>query len=109
MKLKLKNVTNHLTPGDYQGTIVKQNESYNGQFLWLRIEVDEIDSDFNVSIHLDSPMFFNFAKHFANKKGELDTEKFLDAKIRFSVADNEVNDNIYSKLTKIVPVFEEVD
>lgn len=107
MKMQLKEVTNHIPAGDYQGTIVEQNESSDGKFLWLKIKVDEAESTLSTSIYLNGVMFYNFAKYFADDNGELDTEEFLNAEVQFSVADKQSGDNIYSKLTKLSPVFEE--
>ena len=107
MKMQLKEVTNHIPAGDYQGTIVEQNESSDGKFLWLKIKVDEAESTLSTSIYLNSVMFYNFAKYFADDNGEIDTEDFLDTMVQFTVADKKCGDNIYSKLTKLSPVFEE--
>lgn len=107
MKKKLQKVTNHITAGDYQGTIIEQNESSDGKFLWLKIKIDDVDSVLSISIYLDGVMFYNFAKYFSDDNGEIDTEDFLDTMVQFTVADKKSGDNIYSKLTKLSPVFEE--
>ena len=107
MKIKPKEVTNHIPAGDYQGTIVEQNESSDSKFIWLKINVEELDIDLNVSVSLGGVMFYNFAKHFMDDNGEVDTEDFLYTEIMFSVADKKIGDNLYSRLTKLNPVFEE--
>ena len=107
MKMQLKEVTNHIPAGDYQGTIIEQNESSDGKYLWLKIKVEDLDIDFNVSISLGGVMFYNYAKYFIDDDGEVDTEDFLDTMIMFSVADKKIGNNVYSRLTKLNPVFEE--
>lgn len=107
MKHKLRKVTNHIPAGEYQGTIIGQNLSSDGRFLWLTIEVEKMNSDLSVCMLFGGVMYFNFAKYLADDNGEVDTDDFLYTVVRFTVEDKKTDDNVYSKLKKFSPVLEE--
>jgi len=107
MRIQVVQTTNNLPEGSYTGTIIYQNVSNDNKYLWLNIAVDGQNAELNISIALASNLFNNFAMHFADEKGELDTEDFLNTRISFTLFDKVINDNIYSKFSALEPIFED--
>lgn len=107
MRIQVVEAVNHMPEGNYTGTIVYQSVSNDNKYLWLNIAVDGQNSELNISIALASNLLNNFAIHFADEKGELDTEDFLNTRISFSLFNKEINEKIYSKFSSLEPIFDE--
>lgn len=107
MRIQVVSTTNQMPEGNYTGTIVYQSVSKDNRYLWLNVEVDGYSSLLNISISLASNLLNNFAMNFADEKGDVDTEDFLDTKISFTLFNKEYDEKIYSKFSSLEPIFEE--
>ena len=107
MRIQVVQSTNNLPEGNYTGKIVYQSVSNDNKYLWLNVDVDGQNSELNISIALASNLFNNFAMHFADKNGGLDTEDLINVKISFVLINREINGNVYSKFSSLEPIFEE--
>lgn len=107
MRIQVVQTTNNLPEGNYTGTIIYQSVSNDNKYLWLNVGVDGQNAELNISIALASNLFNNFAMHFADENGELDTEDFLNKRISFTLFNKEINEKIYSKFSSLEPIFEE--
>lgn len=107
MLFKPQIVTGHIPEGDYEGVIREVSESFDSKYLWMKVEIDGMDEILNISVPLNSVVLNNYAMNFCNKKGEVDTDDFIDTFIEFTVADRVVGSETYSKFTKLSPIMEE--
>ena len=107
MKIKPQNLTGHIPPGRYNGTIIEQRESSDQRYLWLKIDVEERDVILNIAIPCASVIFNDFAKAFVDKQGYVNTEDFVDTMIEFSLKNYELNDSIYSRFTALNAIMED--
>lgn len=107
MRIQVVQTINNLPEGDYMGIITNQSVSNDNKYLWLNVAVDGHSSELNISIALASNILNNFAIHFADKDGELDTEDFLNTRISFTLINREINGKVYSKFKRLDPIFEE--
>ena len=107
MIFKPQKITGRIPEGNYTGVIIEQSSSSDERYIWLKIEVDDLDEIFNVSISVNSMIFNKFAQFFSNPNGEVNTEDFIDTMIEFSVTDREINGEIYSKIKTIEAVLED--
>ena len=107
MKFKLQNMTGHIPAGNYKGVIVEEQATSDQRYLWLKIEVEDVESILHITIPCASTLFHTFAAAFADKKGNVDTQDFVHTEIEFSVKDREINGTVYSRFSKINAVMEE--
>ena len=107
MRIQVVQTINNLPEGDYTGKITNQSISNDNKYLWLNVAVDGHSSELNISIALASNILNNFAIHFADADGELDTEDFLNVRIAFTLINREINGKVYSKFSSLEPIFEE--
>ena len=107
MRIQVVQTINNLPEGNYTGKITYQSVSSDNKYLWLNVAVDGRSSELNISIALASNLLNNFAMHFADVNGELDTEDFLNTRISFTLINREINGKVYSKFKRLDPIFEE--
>ena len=107
MRIQVVQTINNLPEGDYTGKITNQSVSSDNKYLWLNVAVDGRSSELNISIALASNLLNNFAMHFADVNGELDTEDFLNVRISFTLINREINGKVYSKFSSLEPIFDE--
>ena len=107
MRIQVVKTINNLPEGNYTGKITNQSISNVNKYLWLNVAVDGHSSELNISIALASNILNNFAIHFADADGELDTEDFLNVRIAFTLINREINGKVYSKFSSLEPIFEE--
>ena len=107
MRIQVVQTINNLPEGNYTGKITNQSVSSDNKYLWLNVAVDGRSSELNISIALASNLLNNFAMHFADVNGELDTEDFLNVRISFTLIQREINGKVYSKFSSLEPIFDE--
>lgn len=107
MRIQVVQTINNLPEGNYTGKITNQSVSSDNKYLWLNVAVDGRSSELNISIALASNLLNNFAMHFADVNGELDTEDFLNVRISFTLINREINGKVYSKFSSLEPIFDE--
>ena len=109
MRIQVVQTINNLPEGNYTGKITNQSVSSDNKYLWLNVAVDGRSSELNISIALASNLLNNFAMHFADVNGELDTEDFLNVRISFTLINREINGKVYSKFSSLEPIFDEYE
>ena len=109
MRIQVVQTINNLPEGNYTGKITNQSVSSDNKYLWLNVAVDGRSSELNISIALASNLLNNFAMHFADINGELDTEDFLNVRISFTLINREINGKVYSKFSSLEPIFDEYE
>lgn len=107
MKIKPQNLTGHIPPGRYNGTIIEQRESSDQRYLWLKIDVEEKDVILNIAIPCASMIFNNFALDFIDDLGYVDTKNFINTLIEFTVKNYELNNSVYSRFTALKAIMED--
>lgn len=107
MKFRPQKITGHIPAGTYKGVILEQKASPDERYLWLKIDVDTVDSVLNIAIPCNSMIFNSFSSDFIDEKGTVETEDFVDTEIEFTVKDREINGEIYSRFSKINAIMED--
>lgn len=107
MKLKLQKITGHIPQGSYQGVITEESVSFDGKYLWMKIELKDYIEILNISIPINSVLFNQFALCFQDDDGNVDTEDFIDTEIKFTVGDKTIGVVTYSKFLTLEPVWED--
>lgn len=108
MKFRPQNVTGHFPAGiKYRGVILEQKPTPDERFIWLLVEVEGKSSMLNITIPCASMLFNTFASAFADSKGEMDTNDFVDTEIEFTLKDKEINGVIYSRFATLTVIMED--
>lgn len=107
MIIKPQNLTGHIPPGNYKGYILEQRPSVDNRYLWLKIQPENQNIILNITIPCASVVFNDFALDFANDKGIVNTEDFIDTMVEFTLKDYEVNGTIYSRFSALKAILED--
>lgn len=107
MKIKVNKITGHIPQGSYQGVITEASVSYDGKYLWLKVELNDYIEVLNISLPINSVPFSKFAAWYEDDSGHIDTADFINTEINFTVADKVIGGVTYSKFITLEPVWEE--
>ena len=99
-------ITNHLEKGCYEGSISRVDFNENKGYFIIEIVVDR-NTVFSTAFSTKNMIFNNLACYFLTEDGMLDENEMLHSVVKFNVVDNVTENSIKSRVTSIVPVFEE--